>query len=139
MQGIAELVERQRLHVELDVGAVAMRIRTRENAELRRRHGQRAAAAEGVIEAHQAAPHQRIIGLVEGANAVDLVDRALLQMVLQIAPDALAVEHGLDPKRRQPLRRSDAGAVQHLHRSDRAGAQDHFALGAGLNDFAAAA
>ena len=31
----------------------------------------------------------------------------------------------------------DAGAMQHLGRSDRAGAQDHFALGAGLDDLAA--
>src|SRR5260370_37658586 len=57
-------------------------------------------------------------------------------MVLQIAPDALAVEHHLDAKRRQPLRRPDAGAMQHLYRSDRAGAQDHFAFGARLDDFA---
>ena len=113
------------------------RIRAGEDAELRRRHGQRPAAAEGIIEAHQAAPDQRVIGLVEGANAVDLVDRALLQMVLQIAPDALAIEHDIDAERRQPVRRPDAGAMQHLHRSDRAGAQDHFALGAGLDDLAA--
>ena len=60
MQGIAELVERQRLHVELDVGALAARVGAGEDAELRRRHGQRPAAAEGVIEAHQAAPEQRL-------------------------------------------------------------------------------
>ena len=60
MQGIAELVERQRLHVELDVGALAMRIGAGEDAELRRRHGQRPAAAEGIIEPHQAAPEQRL-------------------------------------------------------------------------------
>ena len=58
-------------------------------------------------------------------------------MVLQIAPDARTVEHGLDAERRQPFRRPNAGAVQHLDRSDRAGAQDHFALGAGLDGFAA--
>src|ERR1039457_149711 len=58
-------------------------------------------------------------------------------MVLQIAPDALPVEHASDPERRQPLRRPDAGAMQHLRRSDRAGAQDHFAFGAGLDNFAA--
>src|SRR6202043_1656645 len=120
-----------------DVGAFAMRIRTGENAELRWCHGQRATAAEGVIEAHQAAPHQRVIGLVERANAVDLVNRALLQMVLQVAPDALPVEDALDPKWRQPFRRPDTGAMQYLHGSDRAGAQDHFALGAGLDGFAA--
>jgi len=34
VQGIAELVERQRLHMELDVSAFSARIRTREDAEL---------------------------------------------------------------------------------------------------------
>ena len=90
VQGIAEFVERQRLHVELDVGALAMRIGAGEDAELRRRHGQRAAAAERVVEPHQAAPEQIVIGLVQGADALDLVDRALLQMVLQIAARRLA-------------------------------------------------
>ena len=60
-------------------------------------------------------------------------------MVLQIAPDALAVEHGLDSERRQPVRGPDPGAMQHLDRSDRAGAQDHFAAGARLDHFAALA
>ena len=82
MQGIAEFVQRQRLHVELDVGALAMRIGAREDAELRRRHGQGPAAAERIIEPHQAAPEQRIVSLVQGADAMNLVDRALLQMVL---------------------------------------------------------
>ena len=58
-------------------------------------------------------------------------------MVLQIAPDALAIEHGLDAERGQPVRRPDAGAMQHLDRSDRAGAQDDFAAGARLDRFAA--
>src|ERR1700676_1956805 len=105
MQGIAEFVERQRLHMELDVGALAPWIGTGEDAELRRRHGQWPTAAERVVEAHQAAPRQRVIGLVQGADAFDLGDRALLQMVLQLASDALAVENGLDPKRAQPRRR----------------------------------
>ena len=58
-------------------------------------------------------------------------------MVLQIAPHALPVERDIDAERRQPVGGADAGAVQHLGRSDRAGAQDHFALGAGLDHFAA--
>ncbi len=65
------------------------------------------------------------------------IDRALLQMVLQIAPDAGAIEHGLDAERRQPVGRPDAGAMQHLDRSDRACRQDHFAFGAGLDRLAA--
>ena len=58
-------------------------------------------------------------------------------MVLQIAPDALLVEHDIDAERRQPVGRSDAGPVQHLRRSDRSRAQNDFALGAGLDHLAA--
>ena len=94
--------------MELDVGALPMRIGARENPELRGSHGQRTAAAEGIVEAHQAAPEDRIVGLVKRANAVHLVDRPLLQMVLQIAPDALPIEHGRDAERRQPFRGADA-------------------------------
>src|SRR5215213_6605828 len=114
-----------------------MRIRACENSELRRRHGQRATAPECIIEAHQPASDERIIGLVEGASALHLVDRPLLQMILQIAPDALSVEHRRDAERRKPFRRSEAGAVQHLYRSDRTGAQDYLAFGAGLDGFTA--
>ena len=78
-----------------------------------------------------------VIGLVQRAHARDLVDRALLQMVLQVAADAGPVEHGIDAERRKPVGRPDAGAMQHLRRTDRAGAQDDFALGAGLDDLAA--
>src|SRR5215831_9306269 len=46
VQRIAELVERQRLHVELQIGALARRIRAREQPELRGRHGERSAAKE---------------------------------------------------------------------------------------------
>src|ERR1700740_2464327 len=49
-------------------------------ASLRRRHGQRSTAAEGVIEPHQAATDQRVIGFVQRADALDLINRALLQM-----------------------------------------------------------
>ena len=46
VQRLAELVERQRLHVILDIGAVLRRIGAREGAELRRRHGHRPAPAQ---------------------------------------------------------------------------------------------
>ncbi len=40
--------------------------------------------------AHQAATDQRMIGLVQRPDAVDLEDRPLLQMILQVAADARA-------------------------------------------------
>ena len=55
MQGVAELVERQRLDVKLDVGTLLHCVGSGEDAELRGCHGQRAAATEGIVEAHQAA------------------------------------------------------------------------------------
>src|SRR5690349_23179797 len=57
-------------------------------------------------------------------------------MVLQIASHALPVEHDVDAERRQPFGRPDAGAMQHLHRADRAGAQDHFTFRASLDGLA---
>ena len=47
----------------------------------------------------QAAADQRMVGLVQRLGAMDLEDRALLQMVLQVASDALAVEHDIDAER----------------------------------------
>jgi len=49
------------------------------------RHGQRPAAAERVVEAHQAAPDQRMVGPSFSVRMLkNLVDRALLQMILQV-------------------------------------------------------
>jgi hypothetical protein len=53
MQRFAERIERQRLHVVLQVRELARRIAARERAELRRRHAHRPAAPEQVFEADQ--------------------------------------------------------------------------------------
>src|SRR4029077_18085263 len=124
--------------MELDIGALAMWIRAGEDPELRGRHGQRSTTAEQIVEAHQAAPRQGIIGLVEGAYSVHLVDRPLLQVILKISPDALPIEDAINPERSKPFGGPDAGAVQDLRRSTRAHAQVHFAPGAALYAFAAA-
>ena len=75
VQRLAELVERQRLHVKLDVGALARRIGAREEAELRRRHGERPAPAQRVVEPHAERAEPRMIDLVERLHAGDLVDQ----------------------------------------------------------------
>lgn len=49
------------------------------------------------------------------------------QMILQVAADTLTIQHGFDAERRQPFLRADAGAMQHLRRSNRPGAKDYFA------------
>src|SRR4029077_17528075 len=96
-----------------------------------------AAAAEGVVEPHHAASDQIVISLVQRADALDLLDRALLQMVLQVAPYTRFVERDVDAERREPVGRPDAGPVQHLRRSDRSRTQDDFAPGARLDHLAA--
>jgi hypothetical protein len=61
-------------------------------------------------------------------HAVDLVDRALLQMILQVAADALTVEHIIDAERAAiPAAGPTPGAMQDLRRADRAGAEDDLA------------
>ena len=79
---------------------------------------------------HARHAERRVIALVERGDAVDLVDHAQLQMILQVGADARPVEHDRDAVLLQLLRRADAGQQHDLRRADRAG---------GENDFAAAA
>ena len=80
-----------------------------------------------------------MVGLVQRLHAVDLEDRALLQMVLQVAADARRVaDHG-DAVLGQPVARPDAGELQDLRRADGACRQDDLALGARLDEPAALA
>ena len=51
-------------------------IGAREQPELRRRHGERAAPEQRVVEPHARAAEQRVIGLVQRLHAGDLVDAA---------------------------------------------------------------
>ena len=97
MQRIAELVERQRLHMKLDIGPLASRVRAGEQTKLRGRHGERAAAEERVVERHVRAPEAGAIGGVERLDARDLVDEAKLEVILQVLADAGPVEHECKP------------------------------------------
>ena len=53
---VSELVERERLHMELDVGARLVGTGSGEDAELRWCHGERTATAKGVVESHRDFP-----------------------------------------------------------------------------------
>ena len=53
MQWLAELVERERLHVPLDVGRALRRVALRERAQLRRRHGEGPGAKGEVLQRHR--------------------------------------------------------------------------------------
>src|SRR5262249_32244133 len=127
VQRVAELVEGQRLHVELDVGALARRVRAREQPELRRRHGQWTAAEQRVVEHHAPAADERAIGLVERLGPRHLIDEPKLQMILQVLADAGLAEHQGNAQARNPTGSADAGELEDLHRADRAGGEDHLA------------
>ena len=130
MQRLAEAVERQRLHVILQIGALLVAIGAGEQAELRRRHGQRAAPQQRIFGEHAGKAEARMIALVERGDAVDLVDQPQLQVILQVGADAGPVGDDVDAVLAQLRGRPDAGQQQELRRADRAG---------GENDFAAAA
>src|SRR5580700_10867852 len=57
-------------------------------------------------------------------------------MVLQVAPDTRPVHDAGDAERGQPLCRTNAGAMQYLRRTDRTGAENDLAFGAGLEHLA---
>ena len=86
MQRLTELVERERLHVELDVGALPRRVRARERAELRRRHGERAAPAQHVVESHLRAAEQRGLPRIASIqNGYSLLDRQFEAGLAEVA------------------------------------------------------
>src|SRR5207302_5589992 len=123
---------RERLHVELDIGALARRIGAGEQAELRRRHGERPAAKERVVERHAQLAEGRMIERVERLRAGDLVDQPKLQMVLQVLADAGLVEHDRYAELLRAGGGPDAREQQDLRRADRARRQDDLAPAARL-------
>ena len=108
MQRIAELVERQRLDVELKVGPLPLGLRAHEDAELRRRHGQRPAPEQRIFDAHPPTAHERVIGLVHRAGVGKLVDDAKLKMILQIGADARHLPEHFDACLSQDVGGADA-------------------------------
>ena len=131
MQGIAELVERQGLNVEFNVGAGVFGRGSGEDAQLRRRHRERPPPEECVLQAHLGLADQRVVGLVERWYARDPKDRSLLKMVLQISTYPVESMNDVDAAVAQPIGRSDAGPLKNLHRPDRAGSEQQFAPGVG--------
>src|SRR3954452_19109621 len=98
MQPGAPAVEREGLEVVLEVRRGVIWRRAREGADLRGRHRERALAEQGVLERHRGAfPRFRIVA-VEGASAVEPVDRPQLEVVLQVLADAGQVMNDDEPK-----------------------------------------
>ena len=110
----------------LQIGAFLVAVGAGEQAQLRRRHGQRAAPQQRKFGEHARHAESRVIALVERGNAVDFVDHAQLQMILQIGADSRPVEHDGNAELLQLLRRADTGQHHDLRRADRAGGEDDF-------------
>ena len=91
-----------------------------------------------IVQPHQAAPEQRVIGLVQRAHAArPCRSRAAADGPAGCAPTPGRSSTTCDAERRQPVGRTDAGAaagsaVEPIEPA----AQDHFAPGAGLDHLA---
>ena len=128
MQRVAELIQRQRLHVEFEVGRGLRGIALQERAQLRGRHGQGASAMQRVFKRHlQLAPPGVGHG-IEGEHVLHLERGAKLQVVLQVFARRQVVHHryAMLP---QQCARSDAGELQDLRTPDRARGEYGLALG----------
>ena len=127
VQRVAELVERQRLHVPLDVRGLPLRVAAGEGAELRRGHRQRAGPEQQVLQSHRRLAEQRVHPPVQRDGVRHLVDAADLQVVVQVLPDAGQVAEHVDAALLQQGAGADARQLQDLRRADGAGGQDHLA------------
>lgn len=110
--------------MKLQIGPVVFGSGPGEDTQLRRRHGQGSSAAQSEIGAHDQPARQGMVGLVEGAQASNPEDGALLQVNLQIAADAGELvlngnagigEHfgGADARPLQQMGRTDSTSAQH--------------------------
>ena len=115
VQRLAKRVERQGLHVVLDVGVGLVGRRAGERAKLRRGHAHGAAAFEGVFQADTGLAQHRLGHGVErrapGLAArwcAEFVDRTDLQVVLQVGAHAGQVLHHRDAVLLQQTAGADA-------------------------------
>ena len=124
VQRIAELVERERLDVILDVRGRLRRVALREAAELARRHGERTGAAERVLEPHRRLAPEARGTLVHRHGVLHLERHAELEVVLEVLPDAPQIVRDRDAVLLQQRRRPDSGELKDLWRADRPGRED---------------
>ena len=87
MQRLAETVERERLHMVLEVGRLQTGVGLGEGAELAGRHRHRAAALQQIFEGDAGLAAKGRGDLVERAGVRDLLDESHLQVILQILAD----------------------------------------------------
>ena len=107
MQRLAELVERQRLHVIFDVGRLEGGIRLGKDAQLARRHGHGAGAVQRIFQRDARLAEEVARHLVQRLCPMHLEDGAQLQMILKVLAHL-----------RQTMTDRDADAVQHIRIAD---------------------
>jgi hypothetical protein len=128
VQRIAELVERERLHVPFDVRRRLRGIAPRERAGLRRGHRQRPGAEHEVLERHRRLAEHAVGDAIQRAHVAHLVLHADLQVVVQVLADARQVVDDLDLMLFEQISRPDARDLQQLRRSDGACRQDGLSI-----------
>ena len=128
MQRLAELVERQRLHVPFDVRRRLARVALREGARLRRRHGERPGAERQVLERHRRLAENAAGHAVQRLDVPHLVLHADLQVVVEILSHAGKIVDDRDLKPVEQVSLSYAGQLQQLRRAYGACGEDRLAL-----------
>src|SRR5579875_1207707 len=132
MERLAEFVEAQGLNVIFEVWRLVGRIAFGEGAELAWRHRQGSAAGQHICQSHRDAAAQSAGLLIQRARVAHLVDKAQLQMILQVLADAGERMHHGDTVLLQQRRRPDAGQLEQMRRADRAGGEDKLAADRGV-------
>src|SRR3954471_1004734 len=127
MQRIAELVERERLHVPLDVRRGQGWVAFRKGARLRRRHGERTGAEEEIFECHRSLSGEAVGDAVQRLHVPNLVLHADLQVVVQVFADAFERMNDRNAMPFQVLGCAYPGKLQQLRRADRAGRENGLA------------
>ena len=108
-------------------GRRELRPGAREDRALAGADGQRPGAVEQPFEPHQRLLERAADAVVQRDRLGAAIDRARLEVVLQIVPDARQLVHHLDAVRAQVLGRPDPRQLEHLRRVDGAAGEHDLA------------
>ena len=128
MQGIAKLVERQRLHVILDVRSRLVFARPRKGSQLTGRHRHRATLEQQVLEAHLRLAEPGVRLFVQGQHIAHFEHRPELKVVLKIRSHTRQRHLNGHTGSGQHLGISDARQLENLRRPNRARGKHHLPL-----------
>src|SRR3954464_4838222 len=138
VQRVAELVERERLHVPFDVRGRLRWVTLRKGAQLRRRHGERPGLQHEIFGRHGGLADPAVGDAIQGLRVLHLVLQPDLEMVLQVLADAFQLVDHRHAQRLEMDAIADTRELQQLWRADRAGGEQGLALRFDVERFAAA-